>query len=381
MDVVSQMIVQNTIAMTAKKILKSITTKNKGTKMKKITQKEINDFVKKENFIRAEYLGKWEDYKVYDPVISDKSVPPEDAIILTKYVFVKEDEIRWSTEEEFFESTRYFAGKDAREIRPPSKDEIKLLEEYVIEMRSFLKKKMEESPEVDKIKWIHRGGMWPSFDNLSFAYKNKVYSILYAELESNIKDEELRFSCISNPVIFLDTCKKYSLVPCFFIVDKRTHKPVFPGWNLVNYKANTLIDPIKFGKDEKVLMSSWELHNFAIQIAIEHVLLKKNCKILATTDMPGFFPNIWFSDEKGNTNWANVTYTIAEKTKPLPKFGIKNMTEQMEKHDGYEIEIGLFPLEKKPYRTSGFHATQKVEQIMEYVGDKNIYVGNTDFEK
>lgn len=48
--------------------------------------------------------------------------------------------------------------------------------------------------------------------------------------------------------------------------------PDNPGWRIVDAMSRRLIDPVILATDEKIKMTSWELHDTAVQVVRHHLM-------------------------------------------------------------------------------------------------------------
>ena len=72
------------------------------------TPPEITEFAKDNGYDNAEYLGIWQDYKVFEPTFNDNN---EHYIGYPLSILLKDGEIRFTTEKETFEVLDFFAKK------------------------------------------------------------------------------------------------------------------------------------------------------------------------------------------------------------------------------------------------------------------------------
>lgn len=233
-------------------------------------------------------------------------------------------------------------------------------------MGRFIQSKMNEFGGFsgpDGFRWVRKELTSPSFDDMNFAYKNKVYSLLL-ELQDNGKNllPEKRKK------IFEEVCKKNNLIPCIFKLDAKTLKPIEGGWNMRELGTDKEIDPMKLSTDKKELMSAWELNNFAIFCVMKD-LNKEGCKIMSFCDAPEIEPQIWFEDKDGKASWVVVRYCLyPQKPDEIKCMNAESIAAKIPQYNGYFAVVGFFPIEGKPYRGSGFH--------IGYKGLQKVYTNN-----
>lgn len=151
-------------------------------------------------------------------------------------------------------------------------------------------------------RWVKPELSWPSFDHLTFGYRNQVYSVLVATVRNGIlslTEKEVDRS--------LNACSENTLVPCLFVVHEETLLPVAGGWNLVHLQTRKPVDPLELGGDEKVEMSEWELRNFAIQVVRGHIE-QMGARVDSFCDLVGIDPQIWFENKSGERSWVIVRH-------------------------------------------------------------------------
>jgi hypothetical protein len=231
-------------------------------------------------------------------------------------------------------------------------------------------------------RWVKTEPTWPSFDHLTFAFGNRVFSVLVDALEGGRTD-------ISRQAMnrFLEAARANNLVPCIFPVNTEAMTPTTAGWNLFDAIDRTPVDPEAFDMSKQIVMSEWELRNFVIQIVRNSIMQDRASKILSFTDVLGVDPQIWFQNGQGTRAWVIVRHcphgTGSEWEEHV---GLENSNPQLIPYDGYfaavslasseplllDLEGNLIPLSqrftgKEPlYRGDGFH--------IKYDGLKQIHI-------
>ncbi len=219
--------------------------------------------------------------------------------------------------------------------------------------------------------WIRSELTDPAFDDMNFRYKNQVFSVLIKVFLNGheITDPERQ-------EFFMEETKNYNMIPCIFPVDMNLiatgigfmikpgefpkHKltPRFAkDWNLIHAETGAPINPLDLASDEPILMSEYELNNFAIRI-VSKLLKDDGGKLESFCDIPGVSPQIWFQDSTRKMCWVCVKYGTQESELTRPdNFEILELSKQpqINKHDGYFATVEFTPIKGKPYRGSGFH--------------------------
>jgi hypothetical protein len=206
-------------------------------------------------------------------------------------------------------------------------------------------------------KWIKAELTYPSFDNLTFAYKNSVFSVVI-EL---IDDKGSSFTKQQKDRL-LKACDENNLISCTFrlyfkekadnflrrLMGNKAQldyelTPLKQGWNLYDARTSQEIAPLNLASNEKTLMSKWELSNFAIQI-VRNDLEKEGNHILSFCDLPEVNPQIWFKNKKGETGWVIVKHTRNENEKDYKEWvGLDDRSPQLKPYDGYFASVQLIP--------------------------------------
>ncbi len=83
--------------------------------------------------------------------------------------------------------------------------------------------------------------------------------------------------------------------------------PDASGWGLLDAKTGTPIDPVALLTDERIEMTDWELHDFAVQI-VRDELQKDGKQLMSWTGDPCIDPAIWFVGDAG-PEWIIVRAT------------------------------------------------------------------------
>jgi hypothetical protein len=81
--------------------------------------------------------------------------------------------------------------------------------------------------------------------------------------------------------------------------------PDNPGWGLLDARTKARINPIDLVTDEKIEMTDWELHDFAVQV-VRDQLIKEGRKLMSTQGNPAVDPSIWFVGDSKGPEWVVV---------------------------------------------------------------------------
>lgn len=210
----------------------------------------------------------------------------------------------------------------------------------------------------DGFKWIKAELSYPSFDNLTFAFKNSIFSLVI-ELIDNTGSS---FSQ-NQKVRLLKACDENNLIPCLFKVNLQVESknvmhpplnksvqkdleliPAEKGWNLIDARTNDKISPQLLATEELTKMSNWELNNFAIQIVRKDIENEGNA-ILSFCDLLEINPQIWFEDKLGNMNWVVVRHITSKSDLNYREWvGLEKNNPQLIPYDGFFASVQFFSL-------------------------------------
>lgn len=200
-------------------------------------------------------------------------------------------------------------------------------------------------------KWIRIEAMSPKFDDMSFGYKNKIFSVLI-DIKYNNSDKLI----IQEKDRFVRECLSNNLIPCIFPVYDRENLSLLSEdhWNLYDIRTNEIINPLIIATDEKVVMSEYELNNIAVDF-VKNYIRKENMKLESYCDIIGIFPQIWFKDKNGEMSWVYVNYSINDRFEEVNQ-EINKLIKGMPQFNGYVAQISLLSDKQgRPYRGDGFY--------------------------
>ena len=187
-------------------------------------------------------------------------------------------------------------------------------------------------------KWLKADLTWPSFDHLTFAYRDAVFSILVDIVERSESSLEPKATkrC-------LDAAALHNLIPCVFQVDRRTMQPSSGGWNLFDLRdGSTPVDPAQTPDTGTVPMSAWELQSFSVQVVRGHVTGQLGGKEHSFCDVLGIDPQIWFEDSKGNNGWVVVrNFPVLTGQEKSDWLGFAGTNPKLQKFDGYFAAVSI----------------------------------------
>jgi hypothetical protein len=211
--------------------------------------------------------------------------------------------------------------------------------------------------------WVKAELTYPAFDHLSFAHKNAIFSVVievWDGSESSFTEQQQER--------LLDACRANQLIPCVFRLDYEDElEPATDGWNLVHASTGERIDPSSFAEEGPVVMSAWELTNFAIQV-VRDDLEKQGNEVLSFCDLPEVNPQIWFRDSSGNACWALVQCSTSKEPLTSQRWqGFEQTNDALKPFAGYFAGVRVQSTNAVPMRGDGM--------MVDYRGIEKIYDG------
>jgi hypothetical protein len=236
----------------------------------------------------------------------------------------------------------------------------------------------------DGFKWIKTELTYPSFDDLTFAFKNSIFSVVI-----ELIDKKGSSFTTQQRKRLLKACEENNLIPCTFklnfreknddllgkLIDNKSQldyelSVLEQGWNLYDARTNQKITPTVLASNEQAEMSKWELSNFAIQI-VRSQLEKEGNQILSFCDIPEINPQIWFKNKKGETGWVIVKHINDEKDLDYKEWvGLEDRSPQLKPYDGYFASVQFYSIRTNS-PTKLFRGD---EMNINYKGLERIYV-------
>lgn len=236
----------------------------------------------------------------------------------------------------------------------------------------------------DGFKWLKSEITHPSFDNLTFAYKNSVFSVVIEiidKISSTFTKEHKEH--------LLKVCEANNLIPCTFklkLIFKDSNylgrlignkekfdyelMPLEQGWNLYDVRTSQKINPLNMASDEKIRMSEWELSNFAIQI-VKDYMKKEGNEIISFCDLTDINPQIWFKNKEGEIGWVIAKHIKNDSDLDYRKWvGLEEKSPFLKQFDGYFASVQFYSVNTNSrsdlYRGDGMY--------VRYIGLERIYV-------
>ena len=215
--------------------------------------------------------------------------------------------------------------------------------------------------------WLRAHLNPPFLEHLSFRLGNQLFFIQLVDV-----DDQLETPANPNGLkMIAEACQGYA---CYMPMQKQQGKwlPTVNGWGLVDTETLESINPIELITEEKIVMTDWELQDFAVQI-VKDSLVAEGKEVTSWHGNPSVHPSLWFVGEDG-LEWVLVKAAkyperdcvipdniseIVENFKEVSKkgyFAVVGVANSNDPYDPMAIENGNFmPL----YRGEGMNISYK----------------------
>lgn len=157
--------------------------------------------------------------------------------------------------------------------------------------------------------WIKANLNSPSLEHFSFRVGNQLFFVRVIDVDEKI-------AIPGNPDGYKIIAKRCNGHACLMpmrnvspslgskIVEWKTEGQ---GWGLVNPDTGEPIDPLALVSDEKIEMTDWEVHDFAVQVVRDYVTEKLGHELMSSQGDPHVDPSIWFVGDDG-PEWVVVRF-------------------------------------------------------------------------
>ena len=151
-----------------------------------------------------------------------------------------------------------------------------------------------------QLSWLRANLTPPFLEHLSFRLGNQLFFIRIDDVSGNVRGP-------GNPNGFRTIAKGCNGHACRMPmrIKGANWETAEPGWGLVDDETGNIINPINLISDEKIEMTDWEIHDFAVQVVRDHVTEKLGHKLMSSQGNPDVDPSIWFVGENG-PEWVVV---------------------------------------------------------------------------
>lgn len=150
--------------------------------------------------------------------------------------------------------------------------------------------------------WIRAHPYPPFLEHLSFRLGNQVFFVRVEDVERRVHGP----GSLDGLVSIADGCKGHA---CLLPMKRAFHGGEWVAdnsrWGLLDARTKARIDPVQLVSDERIEMTNWELHDFAVQV-VRTQLEKQGYQMTSWQGDPGVDPAIWFIGDSKRPEWVVV---------------------------------------------------------------------------
>ena len=180
-------------------------------------------------------------------------------------------------------------------------------------------------------RWLKSELSPPYLEHLSFALGNQLFFLHVVDVDVEVSGPGL----IKGLRSIAKDCNGYCcIIP--MKLGEQGWKPAHPGWGILDTPSLKPLCPPDVVTDEKILMTDWEVHDFAVQI-VGQVLEKEGKNITTKQGTPDVDPSIWFEGDDG-LEW--VVVRSARYPNPEPK--VPEQWDHLVEHCSKLSQVGHF---------------------------------------
>ncbi len=162
--------------------------------------------------------------------------------------------------------------------------------------------------------WLKAKLAPPFLEHLSFRLGNQLFFIRLEDVAGKVNIP----ANINGLFSIADECEGHA---CLMPMEKKFFggwQPAIAGWGLIDARTGNTIDPIALITDEKIVMTDWEVQDFAVQV-VRDDLIRKEYQLMSWQGSPHVNPSIWFIGDTGGLEWVVVRFSRNSKKKPASR--------------------------------------------------------------
>lgn len=174
--------------------------------------------------------------------------------------------------------------------------------------------------------WIKANLNSPSLEHFSFRVGNQLFFVRVIDVDEKI-------AIPGNPDGYKIIAKKCNGHAC--LLPMRNVSPSLgskivewkaegQGWGLVNPDTREPVDPLALVSTEKIEMTDWEVHDFAVQVVRDYVTEKLGHELMVFQGDPNVNPSIWFVGDDG-PEWVVVRFARYPEEEAAPPDNLANI--------------------------------------------------------
>lgn len=169
--------------------------------------------------------------------------------------------------------------------------------------------------------WLKASLTPPFLEHLSFRLGNQLFFVRIEDADGALAVPGSR----AGLRVVAERCRGHA---CLMPMRRRANAwaPQTPGWGLIDERTGASVDPVALVSDERIEMTDWELHNFAVQVVWQHLERTGRQRMSRQAD-PDVEPAIWFVGDSG-PEWIVVRAVRYPAPKARPPSGWRQIAER-----------------------------------------------------
>lgn len=153
--------------------------------------------------------------------------------------------------------------------------------------------------------WLRAHPYPPYFEHLSFRLGNQLFLVRVEDADGKVAGPGTR-------QVLQEVAQECRGHACLMPMRRRSPAGEWvaaeTGWGLLHADSMKPFNPIDLVNDEKIEMTPWELHDFAVQ-TVRDLLEKEGRQVMYCHGNPEMDPSIWFSGASKKPEWVVVRST------------------------------------------------------------------------
>jgi hypothetical protein len=150
--------------------------------------------------------------------------------------------------------------------------------------------------------WLRAHPYPPVLEHLSFRLGNQLFFVRIVDVAGSLEGPGSKQGLL----MIAEGCRGHA---CLMPMKKKflgnAWVPAESGWGLIDAETREAVDPFALVTDEKIEVTNWELHDFAVQV-VRHHLEKDGYQLMSWQGNPDVDPAIWFVGESKKPEWVVV---------------------------------------------------------------------------
>ena len=143
------------------------------------------------------------------------------------------------------------------------------------------------------IQWLKCDLTPPILEHASFRIGNQLFFV-------RIEDIDKLLETPSTPEGLKTIAKGCNGIACYMPMRRKGlgWEVEVEDWGLIDPDKENIINPFDLVTDENILMTDWEIQDFAVQVVRNYIQEKLDFKILSSQGNPSVHPSLWFKGEE-----------------------------------------------------------------------------------